>query len=80
MMSKHPNDEVARRLRDGRLERDIATLQKLIVDLSDHLTDEGCDWTNDGLDRMRRRVANAVHPDKCPDWLMRYRDPPTVKP
>jgi hypothetical protein len=28
---------------------------------------------------MRRRVANALPPDRLPDWLEQYRDPPMVQ-
>jgi hypothetical protein len=51
---------------------------QLIAALSDALTDEGPDWSNNGLDSLRRRVANALPPDACPDWLEPYRDPPIV--
>jgi len=66
------------RLRDSRNKRTITTLRKLVADLSDALTDEGSDWSNDGLDNLRRRVANALPPTECPDWLADYRDPPVV--
>lgn len=92
-MSRYPSDGVARfdqqfretpterneRLRDGRHAQNIAILQQLIADLSDDLRDEGCDWSPDGLDALRRRVANALPLDKCPDWLNRFRDPPVVQ-
>lgn len=48
---------------------------RLIADLSSALTDEGPDWSNDGLDSLRRRVANALPEVACPDWLSQYRDP-----
>ena len=44
-------------------------LTKLVVDLSDTLTDEGPNWSNEGLDRLRRRVACAVPLAQLPDWL-----------
>lgn len=53
----------------------MSELLKLVADLSDHLTDEGADYTPEGLDNMRRRVANALPGERCPDWLRRYRDP-----
>lgn len=91
-MSRYPNEDIARfdqqftetpderneRLRERRDRRTIDTLHKLIADLSGGLTDEGPDWSNDGLDNLRRRVANALPPDRCPDWLARYRDPALV--
>ena len=66
------------RLRDARQKRARETLWALIADLSGGLTDEGPDWSDDGLDSLRRRVANALPPDRCPDWLAAYRDPPLV--
>lgn len=57
----------------------IATLQTLVADLSDHLTDEGCDWTPEGLDKMRRRVAAALPHRDLPEWLKPYRPPETAK-
>ena len=54
----------------------IVTLYALIADLSPSLTDEGSDWSQEGLDRLRQRVANALPAPYCPDWLTRYRDPP----
>lgn len=65
--------------REARDQRSIAGLQKLVADLSDALTDEGADWSNDGLDKLRSRVANALPPGVCPDWLDEYRDPPMVQ-
>jgi hypothetical protein len=59
----------------GRLKQTIETLQGLIAALSDGLTDEGADWSSDGLHNMRVRVANALPSDQCPDWLHEYRDP-----
>ena len=66
------------RLRQRGYERTLETLWCLIGHLSDGLRDEGCDWSVDGLQQMRRRVANALPPDKCPDWLEQYRDPPVM--
>lgn len=68
------------RLRQRRYERTLHTLWKLIADLSDDLRDEGCDWSVDGLQAMRRRVANALPPDECPEWLAPFRDLPMVQP
>lgn len=56
-------------------DRTITALRSLIITLSDVLTDEGGDWSTEGLDNLRRRVANAIPPDECPDWLHEYRDP-----
>ncbi len=92
-MSRYPNESVARfdqqfaestgerneRLRERRVHRYIEGLQQIIIDLSGHLTDEGDDWTHDGLDAMRRRVANALPPTRCPEWLAKYRDPAVVR-
>lgn len=63
------------RQRTNRLKDSIRTYQKLVHDLSDALTDEGGDWSVDGLHEMRCRVANALSPDICPDWLVKFRDP-----
>jgi hypothetical protein len=73
-------EERSERIRSNRLMKSIGTLQDLIADLSDDLRDEGCDYSPDGLEQMRRRVANALPPSKCPDWLARYRDPAVVQP
>lgn len=53
----------------------ISILQILVRDLSDALTDEGPDWSQTGLDNLRRRVALALPGDECPDWLHQYRSP-----
>ena len=66
------------RIRDERITKNFATLKTLIADLSDALTDEGPDWSQVGLDNLRKRVANALGPE-CPTWLEQYRDPPVVK-
>jgi len=71
-------DERNERLRASRLMKSIATLQDLIADLSDDLRDEGCDRSTEGLESIRRRVANALPPSKCPEWLVKYRDPAMV--
>lgn len=60
-------------------ESTLFALRKLIVDLSDGLTEEGPDWSEDGLDSLRRRVANAVPKGDLPDWLHHYRDQPIVR-
>lgn len=60
-------------------QRTIQTLQNLIADLSCGLDDEGGSWTVDSLNALRRRVANALPPEKCPDWLQQFRDPPIVQ-
>lgn len=72
-------DERNERLRNARQRRSLETFWKLIADLSDALTEEGPNWSTEGLDNLRRRTANALPPDKCPDWLARYRDPPLVQ-
>lgn len=65
------------RLRDSRLKRNTETLQKLIADLAcEALADEGPDWSQEGLDNLRRRVANAVPQQLLPDYFAQYRDPP----
>lgn len=86
-MSRYPSEdqqfaetpgERNERRREMVSRRTIDTLQTLIADLSAVLTDEGLDYSEDGLDRMRRRVANALPPTKCPDWLAPFRDPRIV--
>jgi hypothetical protein len=62
-----------------RYQRTLEYLWRLIGDLSDDLRDEGSDYSVDGLNAMRRRVANALPPDRLPDWLEQYRDPPMVQ-
>lgn len=51
----------------------LGRAEDLIADLSDDLRDEGCDYSPDGLDAMRRRVANSLPEHKCPDWLKKFR-------
>jgi hypothetical protein len=91
-MSRYPSEAVARfdqqfaetpaerneRRRETVRQRTIGTLQALIADLSADLTDEGPRYSEEGLDRIRRRVANALPPGKCPEWLEPFRDPPVV--
>lgn len=48
---------------------------RLITDLSICLTDEGPDVTDDWLRGLRQRVANALPVDRCPEWLLPFRDP-----
>lgn len=74
-MSDERNDA----LRLGHDQRAINALRTLVVALSDALTDEGPDWSNEGLDSLRHRVANAIPRGECPDWLREYRDPLVVQ-
>jgi hypothetical protein len=62
------------RQRDARHLRQVQALKKLVADLSDALTDKGPDWSQDGLDNLRKRVANVLPPAECPAWLLPYRD------
>jgi hypothetical protein len=92
-VSRYPNEDVARfdqqfaetpaerneRHRERRLKQTIVTLQKLIADLASGLSDEGPDWSQEGLDNLRRRVANALPPNDCPGCCAPYRDPPMVR-
>lgn len=48
---------------------DIERLRNLIYDLSDALTDEGPDWSDEGLYNLRRRVAEEL-PEI--EWLQLY--------
>lgn len=66
------------RLRRALHKRTLETLWGLIADLSAGLADEGPDWSVDAFLMLRKRVANALPPDKCPDWLAPYRDAPMV--
>lgn len=61
------------------LQRTIDKLWQLIADLSDALCDEGPDWSQEGLDSLRRRVGNALPETVRPTWLEQYRDPPLVQ-
>jgi hypothetical protein len=54
-------------------------LWKLIADLSDGLRDEGCDYSSDGLDAMRTRVANALPASERPKWLLPYCNPAILR-
>lgn len=47
---------------------------ELISDLSDALTDEGGNWSLQGLLNIRALVANTLPLEFCPDWLIQYRD------
>jgi len=92
-MSRYPNETTARfdqqfaetsddrneRLRKARNQRQLEALWILIADLSGCLTDEGVDYSEEGLVEMRRRAANALPPNKCPEWLEKFRDPPIVQ-
>lgn len=66
------------RLAKARRQRVLDTHWKLIDDLSGFLADEGMLLSIDGVEALRRRVANALPADRCPDWLSRYRDPAVV--
>lgn len=72
-------DERNERLRNARSKRQTDTLLRLIADLSECLTDEGPDVTDEWLSSMRRRVANALPDSIGADWLRQYRDPPLVQ-
>lgn len=72
-------DAVAPSRYADRMRQTVGVLQTLVADLSDALTDEGDNWTHDGVDALRRRVANAVPPDQLPDWLAEHRDPAVVQ-
>ena len=92
VMSRYPSEDVARfdqqfretaderndRLRNNRLVKANETLRNLIADLSSCLADEFDGYSDEGLESIRRRVANALPPSQCPDWLVKYRDPPIV--
>jgi len=92
-MSRYPSESVRRfdqqfaetpaerndRLHKARDSRAIDALHWLIVDLSGFLADESDALTIGGLIEMRRRVANALPPTRCPEWLAEYRDAPVVK-
>lgn len=54
-------------------------LRKLVCDLSGDLTDEGANYSGDGLHDMRRRVANALPKAECPEWLLDYRDADVIQ-
>lgn len=51
----------------------IDRLAKLVVRLSDSLTDEGAAWSDDGLRALRADVATSLPRDDLPDWLLPYR-------
>ena len=78
MRSDIPSETPAERnarLRENRDRNIIRHLQNLIADLAENLCDEGPDYSEDGLHKMRSRVANALPVDVCPEWLTGYRDP-----
>jgi flagellin-specific chaperone FliS len=92
-MSRYPNEAIRRfdqqfaetpqeRAESRTMQRfrqTIGKLQDLVADLSPALDDEGGDFSAEGLEALRRRIANALPPEKCPDWLVSYRDPAVVK-
>lgn len=81
-MTRYPAEtpeERNRRIQITRAAQRLVTLYTLIADLSPSLADEDAQWSQEGLDGLRRRVANALPPPQCPDWLTRYRDPPVVR-
>ena len=71
---RETEDERNERIRESRQRRDVETLLRLIVDLSYCLADECDGYSTEGLAAIRRRVANALPPSMCPDWLRNYRD------
>lgn len=79
MSDWHRFNEQFRETSDER-KRTLEANWNLIADLSACLTDEGADWSLEGLQNMRRRVANAVPDPICPDWLREFRDPPVGTP
>lgn len=48
----------------------------LIERLSGALADEGAGWSNEGLHDLRCRAASALPAERCPDWLLEFRDAP----
>jgi len=72
-------EERNERSREANRQRTLATLYTLIADLSPLLAnDRRPDWGFDGSDKLRQRVANALPPSDCPDWLTKYRDPQVI--
>jgi hypothetical protein len=57
----------------GQIEADRSDLLSLVADLSGNLTDEGPDYSAEGLGRMRGRVADALG-HQCPEWLQEFQD------
>lgn len=72
---RETQEERNERHRERRAKENREILMVLIADLSVLLTDENDSLSIDGLADLRRRVANALPPDKCPDWLCACRDP-----
>ena len=61
---------IAKRLREAGF---MVIRTKLLTDLTDALTDEGpADWSQEGLDQMRRDVAASFPDGACPEWLAAY--------
>ena len=60
-----PNDQIMDELR-------IDLLEDLVADLSAALTDEGPDWSFDGIANLRRRVVEALPNDGRVQWLKPY--------
>ena len=57
-----PDDQIIDEIR-------IETLEELVVDLSAALTDEGPDWSFEGVADLRRRVVQALPDDDRIEWL-----------
>ena len=47
-------------------------LRALVTELSNALADEGPQWSDGSLDRLRREVAASLAP-AIPEWLLPYR-------
>ncbi len=92
-MPRYPSEDVARfdqqfaetqeerneRHRARRAKQSAEILWRLIADLADALSDEGPDWSQEGLENLRKRVANALPPHMCPACCAFYRDPALVQ-
>lgn len=72
-------EERNERQRNAREKRNKEILWNLIADLSVNLADEEHIYSVDGLNKIRKRTANALPDEMCPDWLKQYRDPPLVQ-
>jgi hypothetical protein len=63
--------------REERHARLVAHLTGLIADLAPVLDHDGI-WTSTQIAELRRKTANALPDEQCPEWLRSFRDPPLV--
>lgn len=56
-----------------------AEILRILADMSDNLRDEGADYSFEGLQHMRRIVADLLPYNQCPDWLKPHKTSTAIK-